>query len=139
MDAKERLAEIEKILEDAIDLSKERCAPIIVEGEKDERALRLLGFKGIILRLGRGRSVLDFCEETAREYKSVIILTDWDRQGGRLCASMRKYFAALCVKYDDEIRKKLLFYCKKDIKDVESLSSLVENLRREAGSLDNVR
>jgi len=70
------------------------------------------------------------CEEISKEYKKVIILTDWDKKGGDLCRRLKKYLNANSVKYDDRIRAELTEVCKKEIKDVESLFTYVENLRR---------
>ena len=88
MDYKKSLEEIEKALED---LKEENILlPIIVEGEKDIEALKKIGISGTIISLNAEISIIDFCDRIARQYKEVIILTDWDRKGGFLCHTIMK-------------------------------------------------
>lgn len=102
--------------------------PVIVEGRKDERALRSMGLEGRILRLDRGDSVFNFCEGLMREHEKVVILTDWDRKGGRLARALRDGLKANGVSYDDEFRKQISFLVRKEVKDVEGLPKLLSKL-----------
>lgn len=88
MDYKKSLEELEKILNELREENK--IVPIIVEGEKDIDALRKLDVNGEIISVNKGISLTDFCDQIARSYKDVIILTDWDRRGGYLCHTIRK-------------------------------------------------
>ena len=45
---------------------------------------------GKIISINAGFSIIDFCDRIAREYKDIIILTDWDRKGGYLCHTIKK-------------------------------------------------
>ena len=88
MDYKKCLEEIEKTLEN---LKEENIfIPVIVEGEKDIVALKKIGISGNIIPINSGISLIDFCDKIAREYKEIIILTDWDRKGGYLCHTITK-------------------------------------------------
>ena len=102
--------------------------PVIVEGRKDERALREMGLSGTILRLDSGSSIFNFCERLRGEHDRVIILTDWDRRGGRLARALREGLTANGVSYDDELRKQIAFLVRKEIKDVEGLPKLLSKL-----------
>jgi len=126
MNYEKHLEDVEKILE-KLKLLHMECA-VIVEGKKDEDALRKLCFNRRIIRIIG--SIPAMCEEISKEYKKVIILTDWDKKGGDLCRRLKKYLDANSVKYDDRLRAELAEACKKEIKDVESLFTYVENLRR---------
>ena len=126
MNYEKHLEDVEKILE-KLKLLNMECA-VIVEGKKDEDALRKLCLKGVIIRIIG--SIPAMCEDISKEYKKVIILTDWDKKGGDLCKRLKKYLNANSIKYDDRIRAELTEMCKKEIKDVESLATYVENLRR---------
>lgn len=102
--------------------------PVIVEGRKDERALRAMGLSGTVLRLDTGKSVFNFCEGLRGEYDRVIILTDWDRRGGRLARALREGLMANGISYDVELRKQIAFLVRKEVKDVEGLPKLLSKL-----------
>ena len=118
MDYKKSLEEIEKAL---IELREEnKKIPVIVEGEKDIEALKKLGVTGIIISLNSGSSLIDFCDKIAREYKDIIILTDWDKKGGFLCSTIRRNLQGrvFCNTYYREVFAKCSM-----IKTVEGLPS----------------
>jgi 5S rRNA maturation endonuclease (ribonuclease M5) len=125
---KERLEDFLKLIEELIDENKK--VPIIVEGKKDRRALKALGFKGSIYTINHGIPLFNFCEEISRKHDKVIILTDWDSRGGRTAKILREGFAANGVKYGDDARAKLARICKKDVKDIEALPKFLEGLRK---------
>lgn len=124
-----RKDQIENLLEIISRLKEESGRyPLIVEGKKDERALRGVGFEGEILRLDQGVPIFNFCEGLRGSYGRVIILTDWDRKGGRLARALREGLTANGVPYDDEYRKQIAFLVRKDVKDVEGLGKLLAKL-----------
>lgn len=128
MNDEERLESILDILDELKE--KGEKIPIIVEGEKDDTALRKLGVSGHIRKLNIGISIFHFCEELSREYDKAIILTDWDRKGGHLSKVLRDDLQANQVKANTELRAKLSGLCRMEIKDVESLPTLVESLKK---------
>ncbi|MFA5772718.1 MAG: toprim domain-containing protein [Thermoplasmata archaeon] len=130
MDITEQIEEIEKIINEAKELNI--TTPIIVEGSKDKIALKILGFEGKIIKINQGKSIFTFCEELAKNFKEVIILTDWDNRGGRLCRMLKKDLTANSIKHNEDIRARLLFYCKKEAKDVEGIVPMLENMKRKA-------
>ena len=118
MDYKKSLEEIEKAL---IELREEnKKIPVIVEGEKDIEALKKLGVTGEIISLNSGISLIDFCDKIARDYKDIIILTDWDKKGGFLCSTIRRNLQGrvFCNTYYREVFAKCSM-----IKTVEGLPS----------------
>ena len=94
---------------------------ILVEGEKDRLSLRKLDIESDIYVINNGKTVVENSEIMAERYSKVIILTDWDRTGGRLARLFSEQLKALGLEYSIEERKKLSLLCKKEIKDVESL------------------
>lgn len=126
MRIEERLEELNRLIQELIQLNKD--TPVIVEGRKDERALRTVGLSGTVLRLNKGVSIFRTCENIAKEHSRVILLTDWDRRGGQLSRMLREGLEANGVQYEENIRAKLATLCKKDIKDVESLHKHLERL-----------
>jgi len=88
MDYRKSLEEIEKTLIELREQNKK--IPVIVEGEKDIEALKKLGVTGLIISINSGNSLIDFCDKIAREFKEIIILTDWDKKGGFLGNTIKR-------------------------------------------------
>jgi 5S rRNA maturation endonuclease (ribonuclease M5) len=102
--------------------------PVIVEGEMDEAALRSLGLRGKIVRLHSGKSILNLCEDLAKEHDLLILLTDWDKRGVRFYKSLKKLITANDMKYNDKYWIKLRNLCSKDIQVIEDLKKYMDNL-----------
>lgn len=126
----ERLEKVLKVVDKLEELS--RTAPVVVEGRRDAEALSLLGIKGNVVTLSSGVSLLTFCERISREWRSVVILTDWDRKGGQLARRLKEAFVANGTKVNDAVRMELVILAKKEIKDIESLPSFISRLRAAA-------
>ena len=118
------------------------CRPVVVEGIRDENAVRALGFTGPIEKVNRGwdRSRLiaylhkTYAEAEVNEGPRVILLMDWDRTGGRLQTSIRDRLMALDVRVDEGLRNTLLRTLKPEGRTVESLlphASALEPLIRD--------
>ena len=103
----------------------------LIEGNKDRRALDNLGLCDLqTIEVQREGGPLRAAERLSEMKKPAIILTDWDDRGNRIEQDLRIQLDALCVKYDAEIRLRLRDLCIKDIKDVESLDSFYERLKK---------
>lgn len=89
MDDAQTVEQLDELLEMLQEDNK--TIPIIVEGEKDITALRKLGLTGEIIGFNKGHSVSNFCDSIAQKYHRIILLTDWDWRGGRLCSSIKKH------------------------------------------------
>jgi len=123
-----RLEKLEKAVEELIERSD--AEPVIVEGKRDVQAMREIGVEGIVKPVNTGIGIINFCEALSSEYDSFIILTDWDRKGGQIAHHLEIGFESVDVKYDTQIRALFAMLTKKDIKDVESLPSYLERLRK---------
>ncbi|MBC2699036.1 MAG: DNA primase [ANME-2 cluster archaeon] len=127
MDDLERLEKLEGLILELQQMS-DKGAVIIVEGKRDRKALRALGITGDI-ELGTKKSILVFCEDVAREYNNVIVLTDWDEKGDKLASLMEGYLRSTSAAVNMDIRKKIKNLVQKRIKDIESLDTHISNLR----------
>ena len=125
----ERLEQLEELIQELRQQSDEGAA-IIVEGKRDRHALRELGIAGPI-RLGTQKSLLELCEEVAREYSKVIVLTDWDEKGDKLARLMAEFLNNAGTSVNTDIRQKIKALVRKRIKDIESMNTHVFNLRAE--------
>lgn len=124
MDYKNSLEEIEKMILDLRDENKN--IPILVEGDRDILALRKLGLRGEIISINKGKSLPDFCDSLAREYKDIIILTDWDRRGGHLGHTIRKNLEG---RINCNMRYREFFAKNATIRTVEGLPSWIETMK----------
>ena len=125
----ETLDDLKAVIEELANLEN---IPIIVEGKKDERALRELGITGPVVMVNDGLSIIDTCTKLSREYKKAVILTDWDRKGGQLTRQLMEGLEANDMHYDNDIRATISRISKKDIKDVESLPAFLRRLEEKA-------
>ena len=132
LDPRETLETLEETLKELSEASK--FIPIIVEGLKDRMALRSLGVNGHIVVLNDGESILRTCEKLADQWSALIIFTDWDQKGGELAHALADALRAMEVSYDTEYRASVSVLVKKDIKDVESLPTLMRRLQTLSGS-----
>ncbi len=128
MRIKEKLEGTERVLETIKE--KNRKVPVIVEGKKDVKALRRLGFKGRIIKIKTSRTVFRIIESLRETNDEVIILTDWDRAGSRLFYRIKRACKANTLSFNPGLRERLIKYTKTDIKDVESLPVFLSRLRR---------
>ena len=129
MNDAERFESLEEILDLLQEMSETHIA--LIEGNKDRRALDNLGLCDLrTIEVQREGGPLKAAETVSEMKKSAIILTDWDDRGNRIEQELRIQLDALCVKYDTEIRLRLRDLCIKDIKDVESLDSFYERLKK---------
>ena len=111
--------------------------PILVEGLRDEKALRELGFTGIVERVNRG---WDRSRLVAYLYDSygtrnlvdkgpaLILLMDWDRTGGRLQTALRDQMMAMDMPVDEDLRTVLLRVMKPEARTIEALAPHSQNL-----------
>ena len=129
MNDAERFEALEEILDILQEMSATHIA--LIEGNKDRRALDNLGLCNLrTIEVQREGGPLRAAEKLSEMRMPAIILTDWDDRGNRIEQELRIQLDALCVKYDTEIRLRLRDLCIKDIKDVESLDSFYERLKK---------
>jgi len=131
---RERLEEIQAVLEAMI--SRDPRTVILVEGMRDRGALTILGVGGEMVQVQSSDGVFGIAERLAKEGKSAMIMTDWDRKGGQLSRLLRSALEANAVPYDDGLRQRLVIVARQDIKDVQSLPSLYSRLVQEVQAKD---
>ena len=105
--------------------------PVIVEGKKDEKALRNLGYRGKLVKLNDGKSILSTVEKLAQKFgrgSKFIILMDWDYTGNILAKRLKEYGESCDLVPNVSIRQNLSSLCSKDIVCVEDLPSFIEML-----------
>ena len=71
-------------------------ARVIVEGKKDELALREVGFKGEILVYNNFKGIINFVDHVSKKRRKVILLLDRDRNGKSLTSKILKKLDVSC-------------------------------------------
>lgn len=122
---KELLSELEEYSDEGV--------PIVVEGARDEEALRELNLKGPIFQISSSKkTALNFLEDLAR-YKRVIVFTDFDEAGDELAKFCAKHLRRLGPEPVMHIREELKSLLRKDIKEVQELVRFLCNQVNESG------
>lgn len=121
----ERAERLHEVIEALGEVNKR--FPVVVEGKKDLQALRKLGLSGDIIPLHSGKGLYDFSEELAERFSKVVLLLDWDAKGDRLFMSLTNNLHGQWEEYA-AFRELLRMICQKDIKDVESIPTLLLRL-----------
>ena len=125
--SQKRLDEFSKIINSLNNLD----CPVVVEGKKDTSALKNLGYNGLIIELNDGRSVLSTVESLAQKLGSsgkFVIMTDWDRTGGKLAKQLKEYGESSDLYPDLTIRRSLALLFSKDISCIEELPTVIRTL-----------
>ena len=105
-----------------IDKLKLSNKPIIVEGKKDKVALLKLGITNTFTIK---EPLFKLCENLAKKYHTVIILTDLDKEGKRLYSKLKKNLERNGIKVDDDFRRYLFKETK--LTQIEGLVTYIEN------------
>ena len=128
-----KLERIDHLL-DSLASELSRGIPVIVEGRRDVKALESLNVKGMIIPAkANGRSMLSLIQEIERYgWNEVILLMDFDRRGVELTMRLKRYLESIKVKPNISFWKELSSLLRRDLKDIEGLSSYIKNLRLRA-------
>jgi 5S rRNA maturation endonuclease (ribonuclease M5) len=110
----------------------EQGIPILIEGKKDEHALKKLGINGNFIQVsGSGLKLFEVAEIAVESSSKVIILTDFDKKGIKLAKRLAEDIQSLGCYPNIEIRRKIMGMTRKFIKDIESLPRHMEQLELE--------
>jgi 5S rRNA maturation endonuclease (ribonuclease M5) len=94
---------------------------VVVEGERDRRSLRGLGWVGPIVVFHRGRTLAATAHALAAGSRRVIVLTDWDVEGGHLAHRLKEFLAPERLTLDLDSRRRLARALRGEIVHVEGL------------------
>ncbi len=121
-------AKYERILEELEELRELSLEmPIVVEGKKDEGALRSLGIRGEVLQIQSGMPFYEFCEGIAGKYGDVILFTDTDAEGQEIARRFKGDMSQRGVRVNERFRSAILSMT--DTHHVESLFSRLKKIK----------
>ena len=107
---------------------------VLVEGVRDRQALRRLGLDGEIAVLHRGRSLSDTAAQLADGRRRVILLTDWDTEGGHLAHRIAEFLEAERLELDLDTRRRLARVLRGELVHVEGLYGWARRLAEREGT-----
>ena len=110
-----------------IEKLKESNKLIIVEGEKDKKALENLGIKKIITL--NKEPLFKIAEDISKEHKDVIILTDLDKKGKQLYGKLNSSLQRLGLRVDNRFRNFLLKKTK--LRQIEGIINYLEKIKNQ--------
>ncbi|MEM1589817.1 MAG: toprim domain-containing protein [Candidatus Bathyarchaeia archaeon] len=132
---KEKAEQIQQILEQLAEEARSG-KPILVEGRKDEQALKTLGITGKIIFAKKGlKTLLDVISEIETSSPNeVILMLDFDREGRELTEHLKTHVEKAGVKVNLHYWLKLSNLTGREIKDVEGLAKYMETLKEKSAS-----
>jgi 5S rRNA maturation endonuclease (ribonuclease M5) len=126
-----KLEEAERLFGDLREMS-DKGIPIIVEGRKDEKALRSLNVNGAIHCLkARGESRFSFVDKLTGT-NEVILLTDFDREGRELRLWLYDELTRRRIKAEDKLWRRIRGLAKSEVHAVEELPSFLKTVKSRA-------
>ncbi len=129
-----KLEQAEKVLEKLRERSS-AGVPVVVEGRRDEMALRRLGVTGRVFCLkGAGLSRYSFLE-VLDGWREVVVLTDFDREGSELRGWLYRELLLRGIRVDDLAWRRIKALARPEVRSVEELPSFLRATETRAHGL----
>jgi len=112
-------SEIDEVNDYITSLNSKKNSIVVVEGKRDEAALKKLGFSGKVCQYHSFKGFTRFVDSMLR-YKNLIILLDSDRKGSYLTKKIKSQLEHR-MKIDLSFRRKLAIITKGKIRHIEDL------------------
>ncbi|MCI4365075.1 MAG: toprim domain-containing protein [Thermoplasmata archaeon] len=106
---------------------------IVVEGERDRRSVGRLGLHGTIFVLHGGRTLSGSAQTLTNRARRVIVLTDWDTEGGHLAHRLAEFLEPEPLVFDLETRRRLAHVLRGELVHVEGLYGWARRLAEKQG------
>lgn len=94
---------------------------VVVEGERDRRSVRELGWEGPVVLVHRGLPISATAHRLVVPRGKIIVLTDWDAEGGHLAHRLRDFLESERVDLDLDYRRRLARILRGELTHVEGL------------------
>lgn len=107
---------------------------VVVEGERDKEALRRLGVRAAIALVHGGQTLGRLAESLAGADGRVVVLTDWDTEGGHLAQRLREFLGHGDIELDLDFRRRLARAVRGEIVHVEGLAGWARRLADREGT-----
>jgi 5S rRNA maturation endonuclease (ribonuclease M5) len=111
---------------------------IVVEGERDRRSVDRLGVPARIFVLHGGRTLARTAHELLRQGRRIVVLTDWDTEGGHLAHRLAEFLEAERLELDLTTRRRLARILRGELVHVEGLYGWARRLAEKQGETIDV-
>ncbi len=108
---------------------------IVVEGERDRRSVGRLGVPATIFALHGGRTLAETAQELVRRSRRVVVLTDWDKEGGHLAHRLTEFLEPERLELDLLTRRRLARVLRGELVHVEGLYGWARRLAEKQGEV----
>ena len=119
-------SEIHEIQNFIISLNSRKDSIVVVEGKRDEEALKKLGFSGSICQFHSFKGLTRFVDSMPR-YNTLILLLDSDRKGSYLTKRIISQLQHR-MRIDLSFRRRLVAITKGKVRQVENLTLYVDQI-----------
>lgn len=102
-DREQAIAELSLLLREA----EETVDTVLVEGARDVEALKSLGYRGRIEVISRHEAHTALAEKMAERGGTVLILSDFDREGKRINREMLLLLESMGVRVEADMRRRI--------------------------------
>jgi 5S rRNA maturation endonuclease (ribonuclease M5) len=106
---------------------------VVVEGERDRRSVARLGLPATIFVLHGGRTLSGTAQELVRRARRVVVLTDWDTEGGHLAHRLSEFLEAERTELDLLTRRRIAHLVHGELVHVEGLYGWARRLAEKQG------
>jgi 5S rRNA maturation endonuclease (ribonuclease M5) len=127
----------EEFLEVWCDLRAKSSIPgtvVVVEGERDRASLAALHIDGTVVALHHGQPLGHVAHELSLQARTVVVLTDWDTEGGHLARRLREFLDAMPLELDLDVRRRLARAMRGEVAHVEGLAGWARRSADRAGT-----
>jgi 5S rRNA maturation endonuclease (ribonuclease M5) len=123
-----------KLWRDFLATAKDDSTVIVVEGERDRRSLRRLGVSGPVILFHSGRGLSQLTRKLSKPGQRIVVLTDWDREGGHLAHRLTEMLTAEGILPDGDFRRRLARALRGEVAHVEGLAGWAQRSAERAGA-----
>ncbi|HEV2429240.1 MAG TPA: toprim domain-containing protein [Thermoplasmata archaeon] len=117
-----------------LDESRSPGTRTVVEGDRDRAALRRLGVTGTIVLVHQGRRLASTSQRLLEGADRVIVLTDWDLEGGQIARRLADFLKGGPVELDLEWRRRLARVLRGELVHVEGLFGWARRMAERSGA-----
>lgn len=123
-----------RIWEEFLLTANDPSTVVVVEGERDRRSLRHLGVTGRIVLFHSGHGLSRLTRTLSTPGSRIVLLTDWDREGGHLAHRLTELLVAEGIRVDAEFRRRLARALRGEVVHVEGMAGWARRTAERAGA-----